>query len=92
MKPTDRDPTPHLHLPLAGLNSVATAGSNYEAEGSGLLRVSQLSAPSYTVAAVSKAVVPTAVQSLRLHPKTLNWTLPTRASHRRFMDRWTICG
>jgi len=69
------------------MNPVATAASDYEAEGSGLLRASQLSAPSRTVAAVFKAVVPTAVQGLRLHPKTLNGTMPAGASHRRFMDR-----
>ncbi|MBM3891306.1 MAG: hypothetical protein FJ388_19510 [Verrucomicrobia bacterium] len=81
--------TPLRYWRVRAMNPVATAASDYEAEGSGLLRASQLSAPTRTVAAVFKAVVPTAVQSLGLHPKTLNGTMPAEASHSGFMDRRT---
>jgi len=51
------------------VNPVGAAACCDEAEGSGLLRASQLSASSDAAAGTFKAVVPTAVQSLRLHPK-----------------------
>jgi len=52
------------------MNLAATAAADYEAEGSGLLRASQLSALCHIATGTFKAVVPTAVQSLRLHLKT----------------------
>jgi len=56
------------HRVVANLNDER---SSHEAEGFGLLRGSQLSARDRIAETAVKAVVPTAVQSLRLHPSSM---------------------